>query len=50
MREHYTKTPEGSYKSNYFKKPEDIYLDQYWSAKQNHSTIHEQVKQRKRKE
>jgi 2-polyprenyl-3-methyl-5-hydroxy-6-metoxy-1,4-benzoquinol methylase len=43
MRGHYTKTPEGSYKSNYFKKPEDIYLDEYWSAKQNHSTIHEQV-------
>jgi 2-polyprenyl-3-methyl-5-hydroxy-6-metoxy-1,4-benzoquinol methylase len=43
MREHYTKTPEGSYKSNHFKKPEDIYLDEYWSAKQNHSTIHEQV-------
>jgi 2-polyprenyl-3-methyl-5-hydroxy-6-metoxy-1,4-benzoquinol methylase len=43
MREHYTKTPEGSYKSNYFKKPEDIYLDEYWSSKQNHSTIHEQV-------
>jgi 2-polyprenyl-3-methyl-5-hydroxy-6-metoxy-1,4-benzoquinol methylase len=43
MREHYTKTPEGSYKSNHFKKPEDIYLDEYWSSKQNHSTIHEQV-------
>jgi 2-polyprenyl-3-methyl-5-hydroxy-6-metoxy-1,4-benzoquinol methylase len=43
MREHYTKTPEGSYKSNYFKKPEDIYLDDYWSAKQSHSTIFEQV-------
>jgi 2-polyprenyl-3-methyl-5-hydroxy-6-metoxy-1,4-benzoquinol methylase len=43
MRKHYTKTPEGSYKSNHFKKPEDIYLDEYWSAKQNHSTIHEQV-------
>ena len=43
MRGHYTKTPEGSYKSNHFKKPEDIYLDEYWSSKQNHSTIHEQV-------
>jgi 2-polyprenyl-3-methyl-5-hydroxy-6-metoxy-1,4-benzoquinol methylase len=43
MREHYTKTPEGSYKSNHFQKPEDIYLDEYWSAKQNHSTISEQV-------
>jgi 2-polyprenyl-3-methyl-5-hydroxy-6-metoxy-1,4-benzoquinol methylase len=43
MREHYTKLPNGSYKSNHFKKPEDIYLDEYWSSKQNHSTIHEQV-------
>jgi 2-polyprenyl-3-methyl-5-hydroxy-6-metoxy-1,4-benzoquinol methylase len=43
MREHYTKTPEGSYKSNHFKDPKEIYTDEYWSAKQNHSTIHEQV-------
>lgn len=43
MRTHYTKTPEGSYKSNYFGKPESIYTDEYWSAKQNHSTIFEQV-------
>jgi 2-polyprenyl-3-methyl-5-hydroxy-6-metoxy-1,4-benzoquinol methylase len=43
MREHYTKLPNGSYKSNYFKDPKEIYTDEYWSAKQNHSTIHEQV-------
>jgi 2-polyprenyl-3-methyl-5-hydroxy-6-metoxy-1,4-benzoquinol methylase len=43
MREHYTKLPNGSYKSNHFKDPKEIYTDEYWSAKQNHSTIHEQV-------
>jgi 2-polyprenyl-3-methyl-5-hydroxy-6-metoxy-1,4-benzoquinol methylase len=43
MREHYTKLPNGSYKSNHFKDPKEIYKDEYWSAKQNHSTIHEQV-------
>jgi 2-polyprenyl-3-methyl-5-hydroxy-6-metoxy-1,4-benzoquinol methylase len=43
MREHYTKTPEGSYKSNHFKDPKEIYKDEYWSSKQNHSTIAEQV-------
>lgn len=43
MRKHYTKLPNGSYKSNYFKDPREIYTDEYWSAKQNHSTIHEQV-------
>lgn len=43
MRKHYTKLPNGSYKSNHFKDPKEIYTDEYWSAKQNHSTIHEQV-------
>lgn len=43
MRKHYTKLPNGSYKSNYFKDPKEIYTDEYWSPKQNHSTIHEQV-------
>lgn len=43
MKEHYTKLDNGSYKSNYFSKPEDIYYNDYWSPNMNHSTIHQQV-------
>lgn len=38
----YVKTSEGSYKSTAFENPETIYMDEYWSAHRNHSTIEEQ--------
>jgi len=38
----YVKTAEGSYKSTAFENPESIYMDEYWSAHRNHSTIEEQ--------
>jgi 2-polyprenyl-3-methyl-5-hydroxy-6-metoxy-1,4-benzoquinol methylase len=43
MKSHYTQLENGSYKSNHFHKPEDIYYNEYWSPKMNHSTIYEQV-------
>jgi 2-polyprenyl-3-methyl-5-hydroxy-6-metoxy-1,4-benzoquinol methylase len=43
MKSHYTQLENGSYKSNYFHKPEDIYFNDYWSPNMNHSTIHQQV-------
>lgn len=43
MKSHYTQLENGSYKSNHFAKPEDIYYNEYWSPKMNHSTIYEQV-------
>ena len=43
MKSHYTQLANGSYKSNHFAKPEDIYYNEYWSPKMNHSTIYEQV-------
>ena len=43
MKEHYTQLENGSYKSNHFHKPEDIYYNDYWSPNMNHSTIHQQV-------
>lgn len=43
MKSHYTQLDNGSYKSNHFAKPEDIYYNEYWSPKMNHSTIYEQV-------
>jgi 2-polyprenyl-3-methyl-5-hydroxy-6-metoxy-1,4-benzoquinol methylase len=43
MKSHYTQLENGSYKSNHFHKPEDIYYNDYWSPNMNHSTIHQQV-------
>ena len=43
MKSHYTQLENGSYKRNHFHKPEDIYYNEYWSPKMNHSTIYEQV-------
>lgn len=39
----YTKLDNGSYKSNAFGSPEDIYTDNYWSHDKGHSTIDEQI-------
>lgn len=43
MKRHYIKTREGSYKSNCFGNPQEIYLDNYWSNENNRSTIHQQI-------
>lgn len=43
MKSHYTQLENGSYKSNHFAKPEDIYYNDYWSPNMNHSTIYQQV-------
>ena len=39
----YTKLDNGSYKSNAFGSPEEIYTDNYWSHDKGHSTIDEQI-------
>ena len=39
----YIQLENGTYKSTAYDKPENIYMDDYWSSNRAHSTIHQQV-------
>jgi 2-polyprenyl-3-methyl-5-hydroxy-6-metoxy-1,4-benzoquinol methylase len=42
-RSKYIQLENGTYKSTAYDKPENIYMDDYWSSNRAHSTIHQQV-------
>lgn len=42
-RSKYIQLENGTYKSTAYHKPENIYMDDYWSSNRAHSTIHQQV-------